>query len=121
MVIDETNGTVTVNINDKTLTTPQLTNATNGLVAFDYQNITLLSAQAEDKDSNTIRIYKRQTNPECNPILVNRYIYNNDTTILDKHAISINGFVKFNESFDIAKVQIDLDNGEEVHFWVKSI
>ena len=121
LVIDETNGTVTVNINDKTLTTPQLTNATNGLVAFDYQNITLLSAQAEDKDSNTIRIYKRQTNPECNPILVNRYIYNNDTTILDKHAISINGFVKFNESFDIAKVQIDLDNGEEVHFWVKSI
>jgi len=119
--IDATNNTLSISINDQNVFNKNLDKTTDGIIIFDYGNITLLNAQVEDKNSNSIKIYKRQTNVDCRPLLVDRYIYNNQTTISDKASATINGYVIFDQPFDIAKVQIDIGNNQEIHYWVRNI
>ena len=49
------------------------------------------------------------------------YVQNGNITIADKDMKIIKQRSTFNETFDIAKVQVSLDNGQEIHYWTKFI
>ena len=121
IVVNVNNDTLTIVLNDKTLFTSKAEMTTNGILALDYQNITLLNAQAENRDSNLVRIYKRQTYTECKPTLIKQVGYTANSTIQDTQSKIFHGFVKFDDPFDTAKVAVSLDNGQEIHFIVKNI
>jgi len=131
LIIDVKNSTLSVNMNDKNLFNKKITKYTRGYTLFDYGNVTLFTAQTENRDNGKILLFKRQTNIACNPILINNYIYANNITIPDKGYASINASASLNQTFDIAKVQISLNNNQEtvnnsnssqeIHYWVKQI
>lgn len=116
--IEVINDTAEFYINDQFLTKEKLA-ANEGFVTFNYPNITLISAQVENRDINTIKIFKKQTNVECNPILINTETFHDTKSLEHDQKLLYNAFFRMHEPFDIAKVQVTLQNGQEIHFWVK--
>ncbi|MGV8172562.1 MAG: hypothetical protein ACP5OA_07775 [Candidatus Woesearchaeota archaeon] len=117
--IDVKNNTLAVYLNSKRIFY-QTAQTTNGILLFDYDSITLTNAQLQDRNTGKTTIYKKQQS-ECEPILLNKYIYNDEVSIQDKYITTIKENAIFTESFDIAKIQVTLDNGQEIHYWVKQI
>jgi len=91
------------------------------VILFDYDNITIISSQIENRKTGLITIFQKQLNLNCDPILINTQIQSGTISIPDKNLSIIKNSVKFNSTFDIAKVQISLDNNQEIHFWTKLI
>ena len=87
---------------------------------FDQGNTTLINAQIQDIDSTKVKIYKKQ-NINCEPQIIQTYTYTNKTFIENKGTATINAHTTFNEPFDIAKISISLDKGQEIHFITKNI
>lgn len=116
--IDFNNGIITFYFNDVQLLKEKVREK-QGLVLFDYPGIILSNAQIENKDSGAIKIYKRETNIECNPILINEYHYEATQTLENDQKLIFNAFFNITEPFDIAKVQVKLMNGQEIHYWVR--
>jgi hypothetical protein len=118
VTIDVTGETITIYLNDQQLIREKV-KPQEGIVLFDYPGITLSNAQAENKDTNTIKIYKRETNVDCNPILINAYDYKGTNTLQNDQSLVFKAFFNITEPFDIAKVQVKLLNGQEIHYWVR--
>jgi hypothetical protein len=121
VTIDVNNNTLRIFVNPNIIFNKKIQNTTNGMFLFDYSGATLISAQVEDRNSNKIKIFKKEINVECTPILLKTYIYNNIQSISDNGQATFNGFVDFNDQFDIAKVQVSLNDTQEIHFWTKRI
>jgi hypothetical protein len=121
IILDVLDNNVVLLYNDKTVFRDTLDRASGGLLLFDYENIHLTSAQVSDKDSKMVRIYKRELNEQCAPILINTASYTGTEYLKDKERTIFNAYALFNEPFDIARVQVSLGNGQEIHYWVKQI
>jgi len=118
VTIDVTGETITIYLNDQQLIREKMKQQ-EGIVLFDYPGITLSNAQAENKDTNTVKIYKRETNVECNPILINAHDYKGTNTLQHDQSLIFKAYFNITEPFDIAKVQVKLLNGQEIHYWVR--
>lgn len=116
--VDVNNGTVIIYLNDKELRREKMA-LESGFVLFEYPGITLINAQAENRDTNTLKVYKKQTNVECLPILINTYEYTDSRTLDNEQSLIFDAFINIQEPFDIAKVQVTLNNNQEIHYWVK--
>jgi len=121
IVFDVLDNNAVLIYNDKTVLRDSLDRASGGLLLFDYDNINLTSAQVADKNSKMVRIYRRPLAEECAPILINSASYTSTEYIKDNERKIFNAHAIFNEGFDIAKVQVSLGNGQEIHYWVKQI
>lgn len=117
MYVDARNGTLAFYFNSKRIFS-QKAITTGGILLFDYDNVTLTSAKLQDRNTGEIITYQEQQS-ECTPILVKRYSYKDGIYLPDKGTATINGTSAFNQTFDIAKVQVSLDNGQEIHYWVR--
>jgi hypothetical protein len=121
LIIDVKNNSLSVSLNSKNLFYKVIDKSTDGVVIFDYGNMTIANAQMEDRLTGSVIVFQKQLNINCDPILLNKYMYTNTTTITDKNSTIIFDAVTFNQNFDIAKVQVSLENGQEIHYWVKLI
>jgi hypothetical protein len=118
VAIDVNADTITIYINDQQLIRQKITQK-EGMLLFEYPGIVLSNAQIENKDTNTVKIYKRETNVECNPILINAYDYKGTNSLKQGQSLVFKAFFNITEPFDIAKVQVKLINGQEIHYWVR--
>ena len=121
IIIDGTAGSLAVIINDEAVFRQAVDRATGGLFIMDYQNATLLGSQIEDRDSGNIKVYQNEIPAECQMILIDEHSYQGEATLDYGQTSSIMGYAQFNGVFDMAKVQVSLDSGQEVYFWVKQI
>lgn len=116
--IDVNDGVIAFYINDIQLLKEKI-GEKQGLVLFDYPGMILSNAQIENRDTGAVKIYKRETNIECNPTLINAYDYKSTQTLNHDQTLIFNAFFNITEPFDIAKVQVKLMNGQEIHYWVR--
>jgi hypothetical protein len=121
LIVDVKNSTLSINMNNKNIFTKKVDKYTQGVVLFDNRNINVVSAQIEDRTTGQTTIYQKQLNINCDPLLKKMYVQNGNITIADKDMKIIKQRSTFNETFDIAKVQVSLDNGQEIHYWTKFI
>jgi hypothetical protein len=117
--IDARNNTLSVYFNNRRIFNQKAV-TTNGILLFDYENLTITNAQLQDRKTGRLTTYRKQQS-DCTPILLNRYIYNNNIFIPDKGLATLNDTAIFTQPFDIAKVQVSLNNSQEIHYWVKLI
>ena len=120
LLVDVDSNTLIFSFNDRFLLKDNIP-IVPGVALFEYPGLMLLNAQAENKETNTYRIFKKQTTVDCKPQLINIYSYSDIKTIAYNQFLIYNGYVIYNEDFDIAKVQITLQNGQEIHFWSSRI
>jgi hypothetical protein len=121
VIIDVGDSALSVTLNDEKIFDVKTDSFTAGIVLLDYTNVVMTKAQAEDKDSSAVKIYRRETNPECAPLLVASEQTQNSVNVFNGETQSLNNSVSFTKDFDIAKVQISLNNSQEIHFIVKNI
>lgn len=118
IAIDITGNIMVIYLNDQQIIKDKIPEK-EGFILFEYQGINLLSAQAENKDTNTVKIYRKQSNVECDPILIKNYEYSDTKSLRYDQSLIFNAFFNITEPFDIAKVKVRLDNGQEIHYWVR--
>ncbi len=118
VAIDVNGETMTIYLNDKQLIREKIP-IKEGFILFEYSGINLLNAQAENKDTNTVKIYRKQANTECDPILIKKYEYTNTKSLGHDQSLVFNAYFNITEPFDIAKIKVSLDNGQEIHYWVR--
>ncbi len=118
IAIDVNDGVISFYLNDVQLLKEKI-GEKQGLILFDYPGMILSNAQIENKETGAVKIYKRETNIECNPILINAYEYSSAQTLEHDQTLIFNAFFNITEPFDIAKVQVKLMNGQEIHYWVR--
>jgi len=121
LTIDVNYNVLSVTLNNNTFFSQPIDKLTDGVVLFDYTDLTITKSQIEDRNTGSITTFQNQSSLSCNPILMNKYIYTGSASIEDKGFKEIQDKAVFNQTFDIAKVQISLENGQEIHYWVKLI
>jgi len=121
LTMDVKNNTLTISLNGKNIFNRKVDKYNDGVVLFDYGGMTLNSAQITNRNTGLITIFQKQLNLNCDPILTDRYVQSGTISVPDKNFTIIKDSVLFNSTFDIAKVQISLDNNQEIHFWTKLI
>jgi len=122
--IDANNNSLAIVFDSQTLVNTKADQYNNGILVMDYKNITLTSAQVENRDTGAIIIYKKLENTECKPIMKDRFVYQNSQIIKQGQTKKFNSYLQLSEPFDIAKVQVSLTNAnitQEIHFWVKNL
>lgn len=119
--MDINKNTLSIKIDNMDVFEEEIDQASDGVLLLDYpEELRFAKLQIEDKDSNKVRILRTQE-PGCRPILLKEGSFSKNILVQNEKSKIINGNIPFNEHFDIAKVQISLENEQEIHFWVTKI
>lgn len=121
LTIEGSNGILRIQVNSQTIYEKKVQYYTGGMPLFEYPGSTMLSAQIEDRNSNKIKVFKKEITIECAPMILKTFTFRNIHSLANDRSAVFRGYVDFNDDFDIAKVQVSLDNGQEIHFWTRRI
>jgi hypothetical protein len=117
ILVDAKGNNITINFDNVVVLKETLDKASRGVLLIDYNNLDIDKLQVENPDTGEIRS-RETSSAECSPLLIKETIYTG-TAIIEKDAKkAFRTTVNFKEEFDIAKVALQLDSGEEIHFWV---
>jgi len=118
--IDVSNN-VSINIDGMNVFSEEVDKSTDGVLLLDYpENIIFAELQIENKDTDEIKVL-RTKEIECKPIPLKEYTKTDTILIEDKEQEVINSSRTFKGDFDLAKIQVNLNEAQEIHFWVSKI
>jgi hypothetical protein len=108
VAVDIYNDTIMVIVNDRNIFSAQISKSTDGMLLMGYSDVDLVSASAENRDNGDVRIYKKQNYIDCSPHVIRNVQYLGNETIMDGQSKKFNGYVKFEDDFDVAKVTVKI-------------
>ncbi|MGV8086561.1 MAG: hypothetical protein ACP5N1_02935 [Candidatus Woesearchaeota archaeon] len=121
IILNINNNNLNITHNSRQIFNIKADKLSDGIILFDYRNIVLSLAQIQDLLTSKVITLRKQANVACDPILTNEYVYTNTLDLLDTQIATIKEKTFFNQTFDIAKVQVNINDDQEIHYWVKLI
>jgi len=107
------NNFIEVTLDDTVMIRDHIDKATNGVLFVDPSDVGL---SMENLDSGELKTRESVQEDVCEPTEISQKVKNIQRYIEDKSDFI--GYFTFNDDFDVAKVQIDIGNDQEIHFWV---
>lgn len=116
--LDVKNNTLSVVLDGVEIFTEEIDQTTKGLLFMDHpKSVNIPRLEVNKKDTNELRIH-RNVQVVCNPVEIKEYQENKTSYIPNEDARVFSSTFGVEDDFDIAKVEVAIDNGQEIHFWV---
>lgn len=116
--LDVKNNTLAVVLDNKEIFSEEIDETTKGLLFMDHpKTVNVPRLEVNKKDTNELRIH-RNVQMVCNPVEIKDYQENQSSYIPFEDSKTFSSTFGVEDEFDIAKVEVALENGQEIHFWV---
>lgn len=119
LIMDVNKNELEITLDNKVLLRKVIDKASNGILLVDYSDsIKIQRLDVENRESNEVKVYTTTTTT-CKPQLIKTYTTKRTATLDDMETKTFYSTLSYDlyPDFDISKVQISLDNGQEIHFW----